>query len=477
MSKKRPGNYQRIAAKAASLGILVLFILQIGCFVWRYQGFEKILRQEIDQDLMESTQMSEDILLQVLQETKQRLRAIAALCDLPDGSGTEDFWPVVAGDSSAYKIGVVSREGIVYYGEHQQKDVSGSRALEQVLQGQETQPELLEQAFADDPQHSALVMAVPIVRDGQTQGGVWMEYSVMALGGGIQTYDIRSIGATLVLDSEGRMIASYEGMEKFSTFYEMMEKNQFTAGISAEELKKRMNETQSGYWTYYGPGNDKARYVYYQKAGQKDWIILTLVMQEGYDELLIQMQREAMVVFSGIVITSAGIFILGVVTYRLRAREKQRMMRDPLTQVYTRSAAGELLRRDLMIRKKEHFNCCMFVDVDSFKEFNDTMGHEKGDEVLAETAGLLIQEARRKDLVSRFGGDEFNVWCYNVAGQEEAVKRGESLVQVFREKGSVRISVGVTLFQPQESYEEILGRADRALYQAKEKGRNQSAFL
>jgi diguanylate cyclase (GGDEF)-like protein len=118
------------------------------------------------------------------------------------------------------------------------------------------------------------------------------------------------------------------------------------------------------------------------------------------------------------------------------------------------------------------------LDLDRFKDINDTYGHEAGDYVLVSLAGLLQSTLRKGDLVSRYGGEEFCV-VMNVTKNEDALdvmekirKKIEETVFVYRGKTiPVTISCGVTWI-PEESLEEMIRKADQMLYRAKQEGRN-----
>jgi diguanylate cyclase (GGDEF)-like protein/PAS domain S-box-containing protein len=121
----------------------------------------------------------------------------------------------------------------------------------------------------------------------------------------------------------------------------------------------------------------------------------------------------------------------------------------------------------------------LFIDLDYFKEVNDTFGHAGGDELLVQVADRLRAAVRGSDLPARLGGDEFVVLSGDLASVGEAeflAQRLQSaLVRPYRlEQGTARVgaSVGVTIVSPDASLEDLLAEADAATYRAKELGRN-----
>jgi diguanylate cyclase (GGDEF)-like protein len=123
------------------------------------------------------------------------------------------------------------------------------------------------------------------------------------------------------------------------------------------------------------------------------------------------------------------------------------------------------------------------LDLDHFKNVNDTYGHTAGDQVLRSVAARLRTQIRHPDTIGRYGGEEFLIVLPN-SEMQAAVEQASRLCQVIRKLridvnehiASVTISVGVAQFKvEQETWEELLHRADEALYRAKEQGRNRWA--
>jgi cyclic di-GMP phosphodiesterase Gmr len=156
-----------------------------------------------------------------------------------------------------------------------------------------------------------------------------------------------------------------------------------------------------------------------------------------------------------------------------RRREEllhQRAQTDLLTGIANRGALFEALHR----RLEEGPGCALlFCDLDQFKVINDQHGHAVGDRILAEAAARLVALVGPEELVARFGGDEFVVLCPD---PDEAAL-DELVLRVVAEMGrpfvgpegplTVGVSVGVAIGRAGESGDELIGRADRAMYGAK----------
>ena len=159
---------------------------------------------------------------------------------------------------------------------------------------------------------------------------------------------------------------------------------------------------------------------------------------------------------------------------------------DPLTGLYNRRHFEECLEREFL-RAKRYKSDLSFaiIDIDFFKNVNDTYGHSAGDYVLKEVAYYILQTFRKTDMVFRYGGEEFAV-IITETPLEKAVIPLERLRKtiedyVFRYNGNqidVTISIGVCETDDNtDTVHKLFENADKALYKAKENGRNQIMHL
>lgn len=154
------------------------------------------------------------------------------------------------------------------------------------------------------------------------------------------------------------------------------------------------------------------------------------------------------------------------------------MERDSLTGLLNHTNLKENLNREMLRAKRASAPLSFaMIDVDHFKQVNDSYGHLTGDRILKSLSRLLVETLRRTDLVGRYGGEEFGIILINT-GREDALSIMESLRDTFsriphksgKEEFSVTFSCGVASY-PEYQYQ-LTEEADRALYRAKEAGRN-----
>ncbi len=163
---------------------------------------------------------------------------------------------------------------------------------------------------------------------------------------------------------------------------------------------------------------------------------------------------------------------------------------DPLTDLPNRRLYFDRLTQELAhARRQSNYGAVMFVDLDRFKQINDTLGHAVGDMVLVETARRLVRILREGDTASRLGGDEFVVLIPGLGTEVDvaylnARKVAEKLARELAlpfdlpsRELIVTASIGIILFPDnQNSAEDVMRQADMAMYQAKESGRNNFYF-
>ncbi len=165
-----------------------------------------------------------------------------------------------------------------------------------------------------------------------------------------------------------------------------------------------------------------------------------------------------------------------------RQQAYERSIRDPLTGLFTRVYMHDAVERQLRIddRTPDTALAAVMIDIDHFKQINDTHGHAAGDAVLRMLGQIVQQGCRAGDIPVRFGGEEFVVFLTGggAAGAGSFAERVRAAIEATRcdidaDLGlNITASFGVALRQAGETFDELMARADRALYQAKEDGRN-----
>ncbi len=177
------------------------------------------------------------------------------------------------------------------------------------------------------------------------------------------------------------------------------------------------------------------------------------------------------------VIATNALFGIAVPTLAADNRKlRQKVRLDSLTQTASKEHLTKRAKFEVLRSKKDDSYLSIIVfDVDNFKHINDTFGHAKGDDalrVISQTAKLLL---RPTDLLGRFGGDEFVAILPNTrldSAHQIASRILHEINRVSVDGHGLASSFGIAQLQPGEDFEELFSRADKALYEAKSKGRN-----
>jgi len=185
-----------------------------------------------------------------------------------------------------------------------------------------------------------------------------------------------------------------------------------------------------------------------------------------------------------------------------KAAERQRLLResrmvrhykhlsitDGLTKLYNHRYFHEFMDRELQrARRSSCAFTLLFADVDDFKQYNDVNGHLAGDEVLRELADIFLRTTRKTDFVARYGGEEFAVILPDTAA-EGSLYVARHIAKAIREKPwrysgvlpfkTITLSIGIATY-PHEALlkEDLIARADEAMYHAKRTGKNKICYF
>jgi diguanylate cyclase (GGDEF)-like protein/PAS domain S-box-containing protein len=185
--------------------------------------------------------------------------------------------------------------------------------------------------------------------------------------------------------------------------------------------------------------------------------------------------------------SAAGQVALSIASLRLREALKDQSIRDPLTGLYNRRFMHDFLEREVLrARRTKGSFAVMFIDLDYFKRFNDSFGHDAGDFVLQSFTQVLTKHFRGSDILCRYGGEEFALVLPDSSLHDAEMRADELRAKVkglaisHREMalGPMTCSIGIAEFPVDGSTaEELLRVADKCLYEAKTQGRDRTATM
>ena len=200
------------------------------------------------------------------------------------------------------------------------------------------------------------------------------------------------------------------------------------------------------------------------------------------DDLWCRVRMTGQTDESGRTVRAVGV-ILDIDAEKRRAQNlMERAQQDALTKLYNKGACQELVSEALRGAPPDSCSALLLIDLDNFKQANDTRGHLFGDALLMEVAHTLQSQFRARDIVARVGGDEFLVFLPRIPDQELALRKARQVLEAVsgltaREHlpAALSCSIGIALSPAcGTAYQQLFQRADEALYRAKGLGKNQA---
>ncbi|PLX66398.1 MAG: hypothetical protein C0602_12115 [Denitrovibrio sp.] len=185
--------------------------------------------------------------------------------------------------------------------------------------------------------------------------------------------------------------------------------------------------------------------------------------------------------FIGLIVSTLVLFIIITSINYYNSKLEKLAITDELTGNFNRREFIRIFEKAVKWHKKTQLPfSVMLIDIDNFKKINDSLGHLVGDNVIKAVTETCGQSVRENDLIARWGGDEFILLIYGDLNSSESIAqrimsslKTNSLVEQLALKGcEVTLSIGITEFASDDTQDSITARADRALFSAKESGRN-----
>jgi len=291
----------------------------------------------------------------------------------------------------------------------------------------------------------------------------------------------------VITDTTGRII---EGNVATETVFEG---SNLWDGISDEkEVKRIQNRIANGNGGITNVTDSTMSYrLAYSPIGINDWYVAVGVSREYAEHLQNLVWNNTKVMFYKLIIV---IFVfLGVIAIlnivgKIRSHEENRDLADKadtdlLTDLNNKLATERKIKEYMEMHPNEQ--ALMFVlDIDNFKKINDTMGHAFGDEVIRTLGHQIRGEFRVSDIIGRIGGDEFMIFLKNLKDDALIEQEADRVANFFANfqageyvKYSATASIGAAVYpRDAKDFESLYKAADKALYKAKERGKNQLAF-
>ena len=337
---------------------------------------------------------------------------------------------------------------------------------------------------------SAFVYVTPYYNNGAVAGNVCVFIDPTKVFSELPYKKYGNTGFLMML-GDGSVITT-TGVENYYTshdnFLDALDSVTLT-GASASQIRLRTENLNSIVFDSIKQGERKV--VSITPVYVDDWMLVTIINSSYVDIIVKGGMRNTRNLIVALFIT-VGVFVAIVVllylknSFRNGERSKDLSNKadtDLLTECYNKIATERKIQE--YIDENPDAQCMMFLfDIDNFKKINDTMGHAFGDQVLSSLGHQLKNEFRVTDIIGRLGGDEFVVFLKNIKTDEQLEREGVRITRFFHQfkvgdyvKYSATASIGaVVVPRDASSFETAYKAADKALYEAKRRGKNQLVF-
>ena len=382
------------------------------------------------------------------------------------------------------RVALIETDGTAHYDTGATKNVSHRNYFTEAFSGKQTLSDPIESSVDHEVR---VVLGVPVFRDNEVIGVLAGSYNVTALSRMMFDDLFGGNGYSLITDKDGnvvtydRVYTEQEQTEFFNNVFDYYENHNIRTS-AIQDIKEDFEAGKEGIQEFkLSVGKKPGYYMAYTPLEMNDWMICYIVpvkvAEASYDFI-----REYEIIFIIVFGMLVAAFI-GFILYRNRkekAKLLKRAQRDPLTGLYNKKTTQDLIEKYLEENGEENYSGLLIMDVDYFKQVNDTYGHLVGDKVLKTFGRLLYKQFREQDIVGRIGGDEFMVLIRGIDNMDIAKNRVKKLIEEVRalkmpelDGNGITISVGLA-FAPDDgtNFLELYRYADTALYQIKQDGRN-----
>lgn len=385
-------------------------------------------------------------------------------------------------------VGVSDQEGNIIDSAGQKANIQGRDYFQEAMAGKTVISDVMESKVRGGK--AIQVMALPIMEHDGPRGIVFGILNIDSMDEILEGETGSDIDIQII-DSQGNYILrKKKGPLAKKNAWDEFEEYEFIEG-NEEEIRENIKAQKAGNLIF--KMGEEEQFGYYMPMGLRGYYICSIVNGEKLRQWQKQVNAEASQMM---LLMTAAFFTLGIGLYLYNKKMQEELLeigekekkalqkqaeRDGLTQLYN-AAAVKAKVQELLEHTAPDSDCHLFVllDLDNFKQINDTFGHQYGDQVLKEVADVLRKTFRRDDILGRLGGDEFVFLLRSVPGFQVMepifTKLCRQLQKTYTKDGksvTISASLGVACAPGQGStFTELYSKSDQALYEVKNQLKN-----
>lgn len=470
---------------------IMLLIAMIAMFIDFYTTSSEAAQEQVEKGFIfmaegYASQMAEK--LTAMQQSGKTAAAIMGKHSKRELGLAEEAVEALAAETAAYMVIMSDLEGNGINQDGEWISVLGTDYYGDIQGGNEKFLYLEDDGFSG---RSAFLVVLSIDKwnvPEETKGMILMYYPIEEFRTMVKNGELGGNAFFIITDISGRI------MEKSNGLYTSFEGDNLWKGVSddnaVKRAKVRMQNRNNGIINIVD--NREEYKLVYVPVGVNDWYVAMGVKQPYVRRMQNQAWNNTKIMLYKLILIICIFFAIIVtlnIISRVRSNEQTRNLADKadtdlLTDLYNKAATERKIKEYI----EEHPNeqAVMFLlDIDNFKRINDTMGHAFGDEVLRTLGHDIRGEFRVSDIIGRTGGDEFIIFLKGIkddAFMEQEAKRMAHFFSTFQAgeyvKYSATASIGAAVFpKDAKDFDGLYKAADKALYKAKERGKNQLVFF
>lgn len=454
----------------------ILLIIYIGaCLFLFFIDTSKGVKTTIESNLTNNIKIQSSSVEKLFSQQEKMFESMADYISYQPNlvdSSLLNFIDSFAQNSVLSRIYIIDSSGQAYLNNGETYDVSEKEYFIRAMQGNKTIAQPVNSIIGNEYR---IVFTVPIQRDGTVIG---------VIGGSFNMSDMKKMvfysseyetkGYSLIMNSEGNLITVEDDKVEDGTynFFEYYKGATFLE-TSVEDVNSYFKSEQSH--SFKIKFNEEELYVTIAPIGINDWFIGSVIPVEELEKEFAFVSENEVILFieigSGFVIYL--LYVLSVTKKQQRNLMKKASI-DQLTGFYNKLSMQRITQK--IIDQEEAFSM-LLLDLDDFKNINDTYGHFVGDQVLIAVSSCIKDTLRKNDIIGRVGGDEIMIVLRGMQNEKMVCKKCDDLITAiasyeFKQNFKVSCSIGV-VYYPNDatSFNELYKKADDALYKAKASGK------
>ena len=464
---------------------LFVFLCYLGiCLAVFFIGIQRAVEKNTQTLLADNVARQSSLMVSLMDIEFETLSGMASyIGSQSDAQDNQRLMAALAGESKFHRISYFTLDGAGYSNEGPvNMDARDRDFFKKSIQGQEAVSSPYESRVEGDEGREFIALSVPVYQGGAIAGVLVGSYDVRHIseipfsslyGGSGYVYIVGKDGEVVAMDSR------YSQQWDRVNFYDFYKDYTFGPGASLDSVRDDFNNGNSGV-RLLKKGSD-VRYLAYEPMGYNGWFLCYVVPQEDAQQSYAFI-REYEVALSLFVV--AGLIILLSVMQYINAKDRKMLVTkaqtDAMTGLLNAVSTREAINAWLAGEEACGMQALIMLDIDKFKDVNDTYGHAVGDEALRQSAGLLRAHFRGSDIVGRVGGDEFIIFMKNIPDDAIVIKQLERLCAAFHslrvaEAPELRLtcSAGAALV-PKDGvdFDDLYKKADEAMYMVKRGSRD-----